>query len=74
MMQSIGKYLTADQFTDTIWQVNSKRHGDLLGMIDWEKKWKCYEFQPEHATGFDAECLRDIANFLEELTNETPPD
>jgi len=74
MSQSIGKYLMAEQYTGSTWAIHTKKDGDLLGTVDWCDDWDCYEFQPEHATGFDAKCLRDIANFLEKITNETPSD
>jgi len=37
-------------------------------MIDWYAGWKCYVFQPDHATEFDAQCLRDIAAFMTALS------
>ena len=73
MSESIGKYLTVECFGETIWAVHAKRSGDLLGMIAWYAHWKCYVFQPDHGAEFDAKCLRDIANFLEKITNESPP-
>ena len=72
MSESIGKYLMVECFGETIWAVHAKRSGDLLGMIDWHTWWKCYVFQPSTSADFNAECLRDLAAFLEKITLAVP--
>jgi len=54
------------------WDVRTTRHDvrttrddDYLGSICWYGGWKCYVFRPATATEYSADCLRDIADFLE---------
>lgn len=52
--------------------VNNKHSGIRLGTIEWSDKefWNCYAFFPLPNTMYEEDCLRDIANFCEELTKE----
>lgn len=49
-----------------------KSQVDLLGEIRWYAPWRRYCFSPDlkHRTIFDANCLREIADFCENLTKE----
>src|SRR3990167_4519040 len=38
--------------------------GDRLGTIEWHKRWKCWQFNPNPSTGFTEDCLRDLADHL----------
>ena len=50
------------------WKVQSKSGThSLLGFIQWYPRWKRYIFTPVYETIYDAECLRDIANFCENI-------
>lgn len=53
-----------------IWAVISIKDADEIGEIKWNNGWRRYTFYPEedYETYFDAECLRDIATFIEEAT------
>jgi hypothetical protein len=42
--------------------------GALLGCVRWYGAWRCYSFFPEPSTLFERTCLREIADFLEDLT------
>jgi NADH:ubiquinone oxidoreductase subunit len=35
-----------------------------LGWIEWKASWRKYWFCPTNQTGFDAGCLKEIAEFL----------
>lgn len=49
-----------------VWQVISKKSGNLLGQIAWYGPWRQYAFFPVPADVlFNAECLGDIKAFLE---------
>jgi len=47
--------------------VVSKSHGVILGDISWYGPWRQYVFFPDDDTLFNRACLRDIADFLDEL-------
>ncbi len=57
-----------------VWMV-AGRGGDgaddfELGYVKWFAPWKTYSFEPHSGTVFEKRCLRDIAQFCEELTKE----
>lgn len=54
----------------TVWCCKNKKHGDMLGTISYCNAWKLFVFQPPSGTEFSADCLRDIADFLEQLNKE----
>ncbi len=56
-----------------VWFVLTKEGNDWLGRISWSGRWRCYKFSPAFNAELDFEhrCLRDIANFIEKLTQET---
>jgi hypothetical protein len=43
---------------------------ERLGMVKWFARWRKYAFHPAAYTviGFDEDCLREIASFLERET------
>lgn len=43
--------------------------GTELGLIKWFSNWRKYVFYPEPGTIFDARCLSEITNHLNELNN-----
>jgi hypothetical protein len=49
------------------WNVNNKRHGELLGRIVYFRGWKQYVFQPETGTEYNNSCLTEIVNVLTAL-------
>ena len=57
----------------SIWLVYSNKedaiHPDLsLGEISWRGGWRKYAFFPDTDTVFEADCLRDLAQFCEDQT------
>ena len=47
--------------------VESKLHGNGLGVIKWYGAWRQYAFFPENGTLFNTECLNDIISYIKEL-------
>jgi len=48
-------------------EVKSKRDNLRLGIIKWYGPWRKYWFEPEPETGFEIQCLLEIAGYLEGL-------
>ena len=40
---------------------------DLLGLIKFNGKWRQYAFYPEEKTYWNSSCMKNIAQFIEEL-------
>lgn len=55
-----------------VWTVHSKYPDgpSELGRIKWFARWRCYGFFPAVLTVYEKLCLRDIAQFCEEKTEE----
>jgi len=51
------------------WVVRGK-YGATLGGVVWFNRWRQYAFQPNPKCVFEEDCLRDIAQFVEERTYE----
>ena len=51
------------------WVVRNKKSRHVLGWIEWYPSWKQYVFCPSTsiATVLNAECLKDIAGFLDQV-------
>jgi hypothetical protein len=41
-----------------------------LGIIKWFSHWRRYVFYPDAGALFDAACLKDIVDFIEQLMDE----
>lgn len=41
--------------------------GETLGTIRWYGAWRGYAFFPESDTLYEKQCLRDIADYLDEI-------
>jgi hypothetical protein len=50
------------------WEVTSTASGCLLGCVLWRTGWRRYVFEPEVNTVFDAVCLRELTDFVEQQT------
>jgi hypothetical protein len=50
-----------------IWGIESRRSGDLLGIIQWYGPWRQYVFFPSEETLFNSGCLMDIREFISTL-------
>jgi hypothetical protein len=42
----------------------------ILGYISYYEPWSCYVWQGKENCCFDKNCLRDIADFLDQLNKE----
>lgn len=49
-------------------QVIAKEGGKLLGSIEWHSGFRAYSFNPYPITYYEEDCLRDIAQFIEDQT------
>lgn len=50
--------------------VVTKKRSDQLGVVSWNGGWWRYAFTPDARTYYEATCLREIADFLADLTKE----
>lgn len=55
--------------TKRFW-VKPKDSDDTLGYISWYGRWRKYCFFPNGDTVYEWDCLRDIADFIEQETQE----
>lgn len=60
-----AKHLKSEQHGASVFSIEH-RDGGKLGTVKWYGRWRRYCFYPCEAT-FSADCLRDIATFLEDL-------
>jgi hypothetical protein len=49
------------------WSCLNNKSDDCLGMVRWDGGWRQYVFWPEDCCMFSNGCLRDIADFLDQL-------
>jgi len=54
-----------------IWRCNNHKMA-FLGEVTYCVEWKEWEFCPTPNKGFTIVCLRDIADFLDQLNKEKP--
>jgi len=52
------------------WVVYAAAGGQQLGLVAWWSPWRRYCFFPAHRTVFEQDCMREIATFIEDQTNE----
>ncbi|MDE1768910.1 MAG: hypothetical protein KGH62_06130, partial [Candidatus Micrarchaeota archaeon] len=43
---------------------------DLIGTIRWYPRWRQYSFFPDKETVWNNGCLRDLQNFIYQITKE----
>lgn len=58
----------SDSGKTDIYGVRTKDGAETIGVISWFGRWRCYAFTPKEDTVFEKQCLRDIANFCENVT------
>lgn len=55
-----------------VWEIYTKDDNILLGRVGWFTSWRKYCFSPIIKQGeyqvYEQQCLRDIADFVEEQT------
>ena len=52
------------------WSGSRYKTSILLGKIKWHTGWRRYAFYPEKDTVFEQVCLRDIAEFIDDMMKE----
>ncbi len=52
------------------WALVPKAGGQPVGDVEWYAPWRKYCFTPRSGTVFDQGCLREIADFCEQRTQE----
>ena len=73
--EALGQYMVVQQWFvggrhPLQWDILNKRSGISLGTVAWYAKWKRYVFEAEEGCIFDAQCHRDIADFLDRVNAE----
>ena len=68
-MKTHYKYIQFSQYGQEWLCINNKTL--LLGHVVFVSKWREWEFCPEPDCGFSIDCVRDIADFLGQLNQET---
>ena len=67
----MSKWIKFQQAGDTrktkVWDVVTKDGQTLLGQIRWYPSWRKYSFFPFGNTIYENICLRNIAQFIEEV-------
>jgi len=69
-MRTKYKYI---EFVPTVldghWNCLNRRGKETLGSVSFYQQWKQYIFEPEelNCCVFSSDCLRDIAEFLDQL-------
>ena len=66
---NIIEYPLPPRYKTKAWAVRTK-YGESLGTVAWYSPWRQYAFRPEALTLFEQDCLRDLAQFMEDRTNE----
>ncbi len=49
------------------WECKNIRSGTMLGVVKWYGSWRQYCYFPTVQAVYSAGCLKDIADFLEQL-------
>jgi len=60
-------YLVEKKPKTNVYQIENKKSGDVIGIIEWYSVWRQYVIQPEFGCIFNDTCLKEIAEFLSEL-------
>jgi len=53
-----------------VWTVYTKISIDALGAVIWFTRWRKYTYESNHDIVYDENCLREIADFIEQQTKE----
>ena len=65
------KYIEFDKYTNRCYVIRNKKSRDWLGDIEYYKPWKQYCVTCFYSGAvFNNQCLRDIADFLDELNKK----
>ena len=64
------KYIEFSPFAETIWYIENHKSGESLGILEYNKKWKEWGLSPDNDTGWTAQCLLDVIDFINQLKKE----
>ena len=73
-MKTKYKFIHFKEWTSTTWIIYNRKHKNKLGEITFTKDWKRFVFVPQPETIWSSDCLRDIADFLDQLQKEKKAD
>lgn len=65
---NIGKHMRAEQRNGQ-WTLTTRR-GEVLGVLDWNERWRQFEFVPAFGSAFTSDCMRPLSDLLDKLTAE----
>lgn len=69
-----GKWILVRKIGHTertgIFSVETRDGQDRLGTVRWWAPWRKYSFFPDAGTLYEPMCLRDLANYVERLTQD----
>lgn len=54
----------------SVWFVSNAETKEKIGYVKWYGPWRKYCYFPIDQTVYEQDCLRDIANFIENATKE----
>ena len=72
MEQSFRFFIIQDEVSGgkTHYNVISKKHGYLLGIINYFQRWGRWVLVPDDDTFFSSDCLYDLMKFINQLDRE----
>ena len=62
--------LTRDTGKTQVYSVDSRNHGDQLGVIKWYGPWRQYVMETRSGVVWNKTCLLDITAFIDGLMRE----
>lgn len=68
-MKTVFKFIEflANVTAPELWTCYDRKALTVLGKVEWYDPWKQYIFSADRSAVFSADCLRDIATFMEGL-------
>lgn len=67
-MQTKYKYIEFDYIPATAcWLISNHKRKEHIGKLEFNKKWKEWEFLPFEDTGWTVICLEDVTDFIKQL-------
>lgn len=60
-------YIHFEEYPDDEWVCWNNNCKDILGQVRYYSRWRQYVIEFEEVCVFNSRCLRDVADFLEQL-------
>ena len=64
------EFVKRETAKEIFWNINNHKYEQYLGNLQYNPKWKQWEFCPEPDTGFTQDCLEYIIHFIKQLIGE----